>query len=71
MRLPRPERVTVRLEYPGGGRVGPGKVALLEGIRHEGSIAAAARALGMSYPRALALITQLEGLVGAPVVARS
>jgi molybdate transport system regulatory protein len=69
--LPPPERVTVRLEYEGGARIGPGKVSLLEAIAREGSIAAAARALGMSYPRALALIAQMEALTGAPVVERS
>lgn len=66
-----PQRVTVRLEYPDGSRIGHGKVALLEAIQVEGSIAGAARRLSMSYPRALALLRQMEALIGTPVVARS
>jgi len=34
-----------------GDRIGPGKIALLEAIQAEGSIASAARHLGMPYPR--------------------
>ena len=66
-----PSRVTVRLEFPDGSRIGHGKVALLESIAADGSIAAAARRLGMSYPRALLLVAQLENLLGAPVLTRS
>jgi molybdate transport system regulatory protein len=66
-----PQRVTIRLEFADGHRIGHGKVALLEAIAAEGSIAAAARRLGMSYPRALALLRQMEGLLQAPLVARS
>jgi molybdate transport system regulatory protein len=67
----KPLRVTIRLEYPDGSRIGHGKVALLEAIAAEGSIAAAARRLGMSYPRALLLIAQLEALLDTPVLERS
>lgn len=66
-----PQRVTIRLEFGDGSRIGQGKVALLEAIAAEGSIAAAARRLGMSYPRALALLRQMEALLGMPVIARS
>lgn len=66
-----PLRVTIRLEYRDGSRIGHGKVALLEAIGAEGSIAGAARRLSMSYPRALVLLRQMETLVGGPVVARS
>lgn len=66
-----PSRVTVRLEFPDGSRIGHGKVALLEAIAAEGSIAAAARRLAMSYPRALALLRQMEALLGNAVVVRS
>ena len=66
-----PVRVSVRLELESGGRVGPGKIALLEAIAREGSIAGAARALGMSYPRAWALVEAVDAALGAPVVSRA
>jgi molybdate transport system regulatory protein len=67
---PQPARVTIRLDLA-AGRIGPGKVALLEAIDREGSISAAARALGMSYPRAWGLVVQLDGILGEAVVARA
>lgn len=54
-----------------GGRIGPGKIALLEGIAREGSISAAGRALGMSYRRAWGLVDEMNGTFGAPVVTAS
>ncbi|WP_338119030.1 winged helix-turn-helix domain-containing protein [Paracraurococcus ruber] len=62
--------MTIRLDLP-AGRVGPGKVALLEAIDREGSISAAARHLGMSYPRAWGLVSQLDTILGEEVVARA
>jgi molybdate transport system regulatory protein len=69
--VPAPVRVSVRLELASGGRVGPGKVALLEAIALEGSIAGAARALGMSYPRAWALVEAVDTALGTPAVSRA
>lgn len=66
-----PVRVSVRFELASGGRVGPGKVALLEAIARAGSIAGAARALGMSYPRAWALVEAVDAALGAPAVSRA
>ena len=43
-----------------GARVGPGKAALLEGIRDTGSISAAARDMGMSYKRAWLLLDSMN-----------
>ena len=43
--------LSLRIDLP-QGRIGPGKIALLEAISREGSISAAGRALGMSYKRA-------------------
>ncbi|UPY36995.1 LysR family transcriptional regulator [Sediminicoccus sp. KRV36] len=63
-------RLSLRLDVP-GGRIGPGKIALLEAIGREGSISAAGRALGMSYKRAWELVDQLNTLLAAPVVAAS
>jgi molybdate transport system regulatory protein len=54
-----------------GGRLGPGKVALLEAIGREGSISAAARALGMSYRRAWALVEEVNATFAGPAVAAS
>ena len=50
------------------GRIGPGKIALLEQIDLTGSISAAGRALGMSYRRAWLLVDELNRLFAAPVV---
>jgi molybdate transport system regulatory protein len=67
---PPPARVSIRLDLA-SGRVGPGKIALLEAIDREGSISAAARALGMSYPRAWGLVGELDEALGKPVVVRT
>ncbi|MCC7428245.1 MAG: LysR family transcriptional regulator [Alphaproteobacteria bacterium] len=48
---------------------GPGKTALLAGIAETGSIAAAGRALGMSYARAWRLVEELNGCFPDPLVA--
>ncbi|WP_376087172.1 winged helix-turn-helix domain-containing protein [Roseomonas sp. CCTCC AB2023176] len=66
-----PLRVSLRLDLPSGGRVGPGKVALLEAIATDGSISAAARALKMSYTRAWGLVEALDAALGTPVVTRA
>ncbi len=59
----------LRLDFPGGPRLGPGKVALLEHIRATGSISAAGRAIGMSYKRAWDLVDDLNRTFREPVVA--
>jgi molybdate transport system regulatory protein len=46
--------------------VGPGKIALLEAVRENGSISAAARSLGMSYRRAWLLIDELNRSLKSP-----
>lgn len=66
-----PVRVSLRLDLPSGGRVGPGKIALLEAIGEAGSISGAARVLGMSYPRAWNLVEALDAAIGVPVVTRA
>ena len=43
--------LSVRIDLESQGRIGPGKIELLESIRSCGSISAAGRALGMSYKR--------------------
>ncbi|MEF2551607.1 LysR family transcriptional regulator [Aurantimonas sp. A2-1-M11] len=51
-----------------GGRLGPGKVDLLERIDTFGSIAAAGRSVGMSYRRAWYLVADINDLFGRPLV---
>ncbi|WP_259295157.1 winged helix-turn-helix domain-containing protein [Paraburkholderia sp. DHOC27] len=46
--------------------LGPGKVDLLEAVREQGSISAAARSLGMSYRRAWLLIDELNKSLKSP-----
>jgi molybdate transport system regulatory protein len=58
----------IRVDLGPGGRIGPGKVALLEAIARTGSISAAGRNLRMSYRRAWALVEQLNRLFAEPVV---
>lgn len=61
-------RIFLRVDLVPKGRIGPGKIALLEQIALAGSISAAGRALGMSYRRAWLLVDELNRLFGAPVV---
>jgi molybdate transport system regulatory protein len=63
----RPPRLSIRLDFE-GGRLGPGKIELLEHIARERSIAAAARAMGMSYKRAWELVDTMNRLFREPVV---
>lgn len=55
----------------GNGRLGPGKVTLLEGIARHGSIARAAAAMKMSYRRAWLLVKETEVLANGPVIETS
>ena len=49
----------LRLDFA-DGRVGPGKIALLEAIAEAGSISAAARSLGLSYRRAWEVVAEMN-----------
>jgi molybdate transport system regulatory protein len=42
--------VSIRIDLELGGRIGPGKIALLEAIRETGSITAAAAAMKILSP---------------------
>lgn len=61
-------RLTLRLDFAEGRRLGPGKIALLERIAATGSISAAGRAGGMSYKRAWDLVDDLNRIFHQPVV---
>ena len=60
----------IKLSLPGVGQVGPGKMRLLRLIDEHRSIAAAARAMDMSYRRAWLLVEELNGLFSEPVVSK-
>ena len=64
-----PTRLTVRLDFDAGRRLGAGKIALLEAIEKTGSISAAGRVHAMSYRRAWLLVDQLNQSFAAPLVA--
>ncbi len=61
-------RLTIRLDFDDGRRLGAGKVALLEAIEKTGSISAAGRVHAMSYRRAWLLVDELNRLFAAPLV---
>ncbi len=50
---------------------GPGKIALLEAIRDQRSLTAAARALGISYRRAWTMLDETNRSLRQPAVASS
>jgi molybdate transport system regulatory protein len=58
----------LRVSLRGTVAFGPGKAALLEGIRDTGSIAATGRRLKMSYTRAWGLVTDMNDDFRAPLV---
>lgn len=51
--------------------IGPGKADILEGIKTTGSIAAAGRAMGMSYKRAWLLVETMNACFKTPLVETS
>lgn len=61
-------RFSFRLDFTPGGRLGPGKVQLLEAIGETGSISAAGRSMSMSYRRAWLLVDDLNRIFRAPLV---
>ena len=65
------DMIRLRVQIAPGVAFGPGKADLLEGIRETGSIAAAGRAMRMSYKRAWQLVEELNRLFDEPLVAAS
>src|ERR1700690_410367 len=61
-------RLTIRLDFELGRRLGRGKAPLLESIEKPGSISGAGRAHQMSYRRAWLLVDELNQLFTEPVV---
>ena len=62
-------RLTIRFDFDGDRRLGPGKIALLEAIAATGSISAAGRQHKMSYRRAWLLVDTMNRCFKSPVVA--
>lgn len=62
--------LSLRIHLDPEGRIGPGKIELLENIAAQGSISAAGRAMGISYRRAWELVEDLNSIFGKPVVER-
>ncbi len=59
----------MRVDLGAHGRLGPGKMLLLDNIDQLGSISAAGRAMTMSYRQAWDLVDQLNRAFTEPVVA--
>src|SRR6201996_3898005 len=62
-------KLSIRIDFEDADSVGPGKIRLLELLAETGSIAAAGRAMDMSYRRAWLLVAALNGMFREPVVA--
>jgi molybdate transport system regulatory protein len=63
-------RLRLRIDLEPEGAIGPGKIELMERIDTLGSIAAAGRAMGMSYRRAWELIDSVNQYFSKPVVTK-
>jgi molybdate transport system regulatory protein len=61
-------RLSIRIDMLPEGRLGPGKILLLERIAEHGSIAAAGRSMQMSYRRAWELVAETASFFGSAVV---
>ena len=61
-------QLSIRIDFDHEGRLGPGKVALLERIAREGSISAAGRSMNMSYKRAWELVSEINESFTEPLV---
>ena len=60
--------LTLRINLDPDGRIGPGKIELLEHIASFGSISAAARTMQMSYKHAWDLVEDMNRVFGKPLV---
>jgi molybdate transport system regulatory protein len=62
--------LSVRIDLDTEGRIGPGKIQLLESIQQFGSISAAGRAMDMSYKRAWDLVDEINRICRQAAVER-
>jgi len=63
-----PLKVKVQLFWGEWHAMGPGKADLLDAIGREGTVPAAARAIGMSYRKAWMLVDRMNGAFVGPLV---
>ena len=61
--------LSLRIDLDPEGRIGPGKIELLEHIAAFGSISAGARQMNMSYKHAWGLVEEMNKVFGKAVVA--
>ena len=66
-----PPRLRLRIQFGDDAMLGPGKADLLEQIQATGSIAAAGRAMGMSYKRAWSLVEEMNAAFQPALVDRA
>src|ERR1700741_5170326 len=62
--------LSVRIDLEPEGRIGPGKIQLLENIDKFGSISAAGRTMDMSYKRAWDLVDEINRICRQQAVER-
>ena len=62
-------QLSLRIDLDPEGRIGPGKIQLLEQIAACGSISAGARQMSMSYKHAWGLVEEMNRIFGKPVIA--
>ena len=62
--------LSLRIDFDAEGRIGPGKIQLLEKIQQFGSISAGGRAMDMSYKRAWDLVDEINRICRQPAVER-
>src|SRR6201996_2941680 len=62
--------LSVRIDLDPAGRIGPGKIQLLENIDSCGSIYAAGRAMNLSYKRAWDLVDEINRICQRAAVER-
>lgn len=58
--MKRASLIRFRIDFAENSNLGPGKIALLEGIKTYGSVSEAARRMGMSYRRAWLLLDSIN-----------
>jgi molybdate transport system regulatory protein len=63
--------IRFRIDFTEDANLGPGKIALLEGIREHGSVSEAGRQMSMSYRRAWLLLDGLNKSFDTPATVHS
>ena len=58
----------MRVDFPSGAKIGPSRVAILEGVDKFGSISAASRAVGLTYRQVWATVKVMNEMFKAPLV---